>query len=79
MTISLRKSNQGQDTMKPRSLASRYWIAILLGMCALPATLHAESKIGLYTDQTGSTCSFSGNDPGLLTAYVVINPDPSSL
>ena len=49
--------------------------------CAL--TLHsitpvppaaAQGTIGLYTDASGGTCSFSGNDPGIITAYVVVRP-----
>jgi hypothetical protein len=32
--------------------------------------------VGLFTDATGSTCSFSGNDPGFVTAYVVLRPGP---
>ena len=30
--------------------------------------------IGLYTDAGGSTCSFSGDDTGVLVAYVVVRP-----
>lgn len=33
------------------------------------------SSIGLYTDASGGTCSFSGGSPGLITAYVVVRPD----
>jgi len=65
--------------MKLRSLASLYWIAVVMGVAALPATGHATSRIGLYTDETGSTCSFSGNAPGMVTAYVVIHPDPNGV
>ncbi|HET6349832.1 MAG TPA: hypothetical protein VFH88_12180, partial [Candidatus Krumholzibacteria bacterium] len=35
-----------------------------------------NGTIGLYTDASGSTCSFSGNDPGVVTAYVVVRPGP---
>jgi hypothetical protein len=41
---------------------------------AIPASSLA-STIGLYTDSDGSSCSFSGNDPGVVTAYVVVHPD----
>src|SRR5262245_62243262 len=65
--------------MKLRPLASSYRIAVVLGVVALPATLHATSKVGLYTDQTGSTCSFSGNAPGIVTAFVMVHPDPNGV
>ena len=65
--------------MTLRPLASSYLIAILLGVSASPTTLHAASRIGLYTDETGSTCSFTGNDPGMVTAYVVLHPDPNGV
>lgn len=39
------------------------------------ATSSAASTIGLYTDGNGSSCSFSGNNPGVVTAYVVVKPD----
>ncbi|HEU4930102.1 MAG TPA: hypothetical protein VFU38_09765, partial [Candidatus Krumholzibacteria bacterium] len=43
---------------------------------ALPARTLAEgANIGLYTDASGNTCSFTGNDPGTVTAYVVFRPD----
>jgi hypothetical protein len=35
-----------------------------------------NSTIGVYTDASGSTCSFSGNNQGLVTAYVVVRPGP---
>jgi hypothetical protein len=38
-------------------------------------TANAESSIGLYTDATGNTCSFSGDAAGVVTAYVVVRPD----
>lgn len=65
--------------MKLRSFVSSYLIAVTLVVTSMPAALQAASRIGLYTDETGSTCSFSGNDPGLFTAYVVINPDPNGV
>jgi hypothetical protein len=33
------------------------------------------ANIGLYTDATGTTCSFSGDAAGPVTAYVVFRPD----
>lgn len=35
-----------------------------------------NSTIGVYTDASGSTCSFSGNNQGPVTAYVVVRPGP---
>ncbi|HXV12576.1 MAG TPA: hypothetical protein VEC56_00085, partial [Candidatus Krumholzibacteria bacterium] len=31
--------------------------------------------IGLYTDASGSSCNFSGDAPGMVTAYVVVRPN----
>lgn len=70
---------KGRGIMKLRSLASSYLVAVVLGVAGMPAALLAASRIGLYTDQTGSTCSFSGNAPGLVTAYVMIHPDPNGV
>ena len=39
----------------------------------------AGASIALYTDVTGSTCSFSGNTSGVLTAYVVVKPDATGI
>jgi hypothetical protein len=39
----------------------------------------AQTTIGLYTDEAGSSCSFSGNDPGVVTAYVVVRPDAAGV
>ncbi len=36
-------------------------------------------SIGLYTDATGATCSFSGDAAGPITAYVVVRPDANGL
>ena len=33
------------------------------------------AKIGLYTDQSGANCSFSGNQAGLVNVYVVVKPE----
>jgi hypothetical protein len=71
--------NKGRGIMKLRSFASSYLVAVVLGVAGMPAALQAASRIGLYTDQTGSSCSFSGNAPGLVTAYVVVHPDPNGV
>ena len=34
----------------------------------------ADVTIGLYSDVSGSSCSFAGNDAGPVTAYVVLRP-----
>lgn len=44
----------------------------------LPLAARA-STIGLYTDESGSSCSFSGNNAGVFTAYVVVKPDDRGL
>jgi len=48
--------------------------AIATFALAFADSAHA-STIGLYSDADGSSCSFSGNDPGVVTAYVVVHPD----
>jgi hypothetical protein len=45
----------------------------------LPSTLRATSTVGLYADQNGSLCSLTGNQPGLVTAYVVVKPDAAGI
>jgi len=52
-------------------------LALILFTLAGPAI--AGSTIGLYTDETGASCSFSGNTAGLITAYVVVKPDANGL
>ena len=49
-------------------------IATLLLVSVRPA-FAAGANIGLYTDTSGNTCSFSGNGAGPITAYVVFRPD----
>lgn len=34
----------------------------------------ADATIGLYADEAGSSCSFNGDDPGIVSAYVVVRP-----
>ncbi|HXV13304.1 MAG TPA: FlgD immunoglobulin-like domain containing protein [Candidatus Krumholzibacteria bacterium] len=33
-----------------------------------------NATVGLYTDPSGSTCNFTGDAPGVVTAYVVVRP-----
>jgi len=52
-------------------------LILALACASLSATAQytaAQTSIGLYSDVSGNTCSFSGNDPGLFTAYVVVRP-----
>ena len=42
---------------------------------AVPPAFADGASIGLYTDATGTTCSFSGDAAGPVTAYVVFRPD----
>src|SRR5262245_46938933 len=45
-------------------------------LLAIPVRSLAQgANVGLYTDATGTTCSFTGNSPGTITAYVVFRPD----
>ncbi len=49
--------------------------ALAIHFFAFASVSSAQSTIGLYTDATGNSCSFPGNSPGLVTAYVVVHPD----
>src|SRR5688572_21655277 len=44
-----------------------------------PVIASATSTVGLYTDANGSSCSFSGNDAGPMTVYVIIKPDAQGI
>lgn len=50
-----------------------------LALALRPSFAIATSTIGLYTDENGSSCSFSGNAPGVFSAYVVVKPDASGV
>ena len=63
-------------------MTNRIYLALLLAaaVALAPAvSLAADATIGFYTDAVGSSCSFSGNQPGLLTAYVVVRPGTSGV
>ncbi|HEU4928802.1 MAG TPA: FlgD immunoglobulin-like domain containing protein [Candidatus Krumholzibacteria bacterium] len=59
---------------------ARSLFAIAFGvLCvALPAAAQ-NASVGLYVDGAGYTCSFSGDAPGLITAYVVLRPDAGGI
>ena len=48
-------------------------VSVVVGF--VPVIASATSTVGLYSDTNGSSCSFSGNDAGPLSVYVVIKPD----
>ena len=48
------------------------WV-LLLAALAQPA-FGQNSSVGIYTDASGTTCSFAGNAPGVVTGYVVARP-----
>jgi len=56
-------------------------VCIALALLVLaPALVTAQSgSIGLYTDVTGTSCSFSGSEAGPVTAYVVYRPGSSGI
>ncbi|HXV13871.1 MAG TPA: hypothetical protein VEC56_06660, partial [Candidatus Krumholzibacteria bacterium] len=60
--------------MTIRSL--RFFVA-LTTICSTWASLASAqgANIGLYTDASGTTCSFTGDGAGMVTAYVVFRPD----
>ena len=48
-----------------------------VAVCLALIPLHsfaADTTIGLYADEAGSTCSFNDDNPGPLSAYVVVRP-----
>jgi hypothetical protein len=48
-------------------------LAFLIFAFTAPAS--AAATIGLYTDEYGSSCSFAGNQAGIVNAYVIVKPD----
>ena len=64
-------------SMLPRGfrLACTLAVSTVLPAIAFVRPLAAQPTIGLYADPAGSSCSFSGNSPGLITTYVVVRPD----
>ncbi len=48
-------------------------LAFLLSAIAAP--VQAATTIGLYTDANGSSCSFAGNQTGVIDTYVIVKPD----
>ncbi len=62
----------------PRGFAARLVrAALLLSICMAATSARAQNaSIGLYSDASGNSCSFSGDAPGYVTAYVVVRPDP---
>lgn len=54
--------------------------AIALLLVSLACSVFAQgASIGLYSDASGNTCSFSGDAPGLVTAYVVVRPEQAGV
>lgn len=56
-----------------KSIALSISAITLLAWIAEPSA--NPGSIGLYTDASGTTCSFSGDAVGAVTAYVVFRPD----
>jgi FlgD Ig-like domain len=56
-----------------RTILRGLLLAVLAFVFAAPA--RAASTIGLYTDENASSCSFSGNQSGLVNVYVIVKPD----
>ncbi len=62
--------------MRPSSLPPAVVLAsALLSIVWVRSAVADGASIGLYTDASGTTCSFTGDQPGLVTAYVVFRPD----
>ena len=73
-----------QSRSKPPPRLLRLCLLVLGAMAVLavsqPDTVIAQgATIGIYTDQSGTSCSFSGNAPGTFTAYVVCRPTLAGL
>jgi hypothetical protein len=49
-------------------------LVALVAIAFVTPAFAQSGSIGLYTDTSGSTCSFSGNDIGFIKAYVVVRP-----
>ncbi|HEX6790464.1 MAG TPA: FlgD immunoglobulin-like domain containing protein [Candidatus Krumholzibacteria bacterium] len=49
-------------------------VSLFCACFAAASTAHADTVIGVFSDN-GSSCSFSGNNTGLVTAHVVVRPD----
>jgi hypothetical protein len=66
--------------MPPRLSIARFVAFAVISIGLVPGVAFgADATIGLYTDPVGTSCSFSGNDSGLLTAYVVVRPGTSGI
>ena len=65
---------------RPGTFRSLCLFSVLSVLILAQATVHVTPvraqgvTVGLYTDESGSTCSFSGDDTGLISAYVVVRP-----
>ena len=55
------------------------FLVVIIALCSPLPALAQNASIGLYADASGNTCSFSGNAPGFVTAYVVIRPDAGGM
>src|SRR5688572_32649215 len=54
-------------------------IALMVSVAWSHGARAQTGTVGIYTDASGTTCSFAGNDPGLVTAYVVVRPGPEGV
>src|SRR5262245_9703448 len=63
-----------------RSTRALVFLAAVLCVMLLVSSVRADgANVGIYTELTGNTCSFSGDTPGLVTAFVVFRPDANGL
>lgn len=60
---------------RPASLLTFACSLALHSTTAVRPAAAQGASIGLYADANGTSCSLSGNAPGLFTAYVVARPD----
>jgi hypothetical protein len=67
--------------MLPRGfrLASILVVPTILPVIAFVRPVAAQPTIGLYADAAGTSCSLTGNSPGLITTYVVVRPDENGV
>src|SRR5688572_2752877 len=66
--------------MPPTSSIVRFIALEMILIGLVPAVaLGADATVGLYTDPVASSCSFSGNDVGLVSAYIVVRPGTSGI
>ncbi len=61
-----------------RSIRALIVVIVGIALSLSIRSARAQGNIGIYTEPTGNTCSFTG-DSGLVTAFVVFRPDANGV